>query len=382
MFNDRIWRGVTALLDDYAQVRPDDVALVLYTSDCYEPAAWVSAGLQIRGVAVRRLWMQPLVDSSFPERLAAVLQAAPITGRLVVLSFERDTLSHTNELQCALKPFPSDRRTVLRMISATAEVFEDTLAATPQQLSAFNAWLLERLMPARSLRVTTEGGSDIRLRLDPSLRWISNRGRSRPGGTIVLPAGEVASCPVDADGLFVADFAFNVNTVTAQDVRLNRSPVKVQLEGGRVVGARCADVGLQRFLDDCFAMEHATRIGEIGFGTNPGVGEPIAYNSHRNERCCGIHLGFGQHNQDEERMGYQARIHLDLIARGGKVWVDDTDGYIDLAHPRASAQPHTLHARDEDVFAPDSTEPMPDNELADQDCCGLIGVGGLRRCEV
>jgi hypothetical protein len=380
MFNDRIWSGVESLLDAYAQVRPGDVAVLLYTSDSHEPAAWISAGLEVRGIEVRRLWMAPLVDPGFAARLATTLGAGPIPGRLVLFSVERDTLSHTNELHAALARFPAERRRVLRMISATAEVFEDTLAATPSQLSALNAGLLDALMPAQRLRITTEGGTDMTLRLDHARRWISNRGTARPGGTVVLPAGEVATCPADAEGLFVADFAFNINTITGRDARLNHAPVRVRLAAGRAVAVQCDDPVLQRFLDDCFAMEHATRIGELGFGTNPGVAVPIAFNSHRNERCCGVHLGFGQHNQDEALMGYQARVHLDLIARGGLVWVDDAAEPLDLAQLQPSARPHPLHARDEDVFAPDSEEPLAD--LAEQDCCGLIGAQGLRQCEV
>lgn len=379
MFNDRIWSGVESLLDAYAQVRPGDVAVVLYTSDSHEPAAWISAGLEVRGIEVRRLWMAPLVDPGFAARLATTLDAGPIAGRLMVFSVERDTLSHTNELHAALAAFPAERRCVLRMISATAEVFEDTLAATPSQLSALNAGLLDALMPARRLRITTDGGTDMTLHLDPARRWISNRGTARPGGTVVLPAGEVATCPAGAEGLFVADFAFNINTITARDARLTHAPVRVRLAAGRAVDVRCDDPVLQRFLDECFAMEHATRIGELGFGTNPGVAAPIAFNSHRNERCCGVHLGFGQHNQDEALMGYQARLHLDLIARGGLVWVDDAAEPIDLARLQPSARPHPLHARDEDVFAPDSEEPAGD--LAEQDCCGLVDAQGLRLCE-
>src|SRR5574342_504626 len=50
------------------EVRSSDVAVVLYTSDSHEPAAWISAGLELRGIEVRRLWMAPLVDAGFSAR--------------------------------------------------------------------------------------------------------------------------------------------------------------------------------------------------------------------------------------------------------------------------------------------------------------------------
>jgi leucyl aminopeptidase (aminopeptidase T) len=226
-------------------------------------------------------------------------------------------------------------------------------------------------MPAHRLRITTRGGTDLQVRLDSVHRWISNRGSSRPGGTIVLPAGEVATYPADVNGTFVADFAFNINTVTHRDARLNRFPVTVKIECGRAVSTECADQSLQQFLDECFSMDHSHNVGELGFGTNTGVAEPIALNSHMNERCPGVHLGFGQHNQDEMQVGYQCQIHLDLIARGGLILVDDRIEPIDLEDLRPSSDLHSMHARDEDVFAPGSHEPD------DRDCCGVMRADGI-----
>jgi len=211
MFNDRVWSGVESLLDEYAKVRQGDLAIILYTSDSYEPAAWVSVGLNLRGVDARRVWMAPLVDPGFVGRLERELPPVPLSQRLVVLSFERDTMSHTNELAAALGRYPREQRVIVRMISASAEVFSGALIPTPLELSGRNAAILERCMRASRLRITTQGGTDILVTLDPKHRWISNRGSARPGGTIILPAGEVATCPRSISGTFVADFAFNVN---------------------------------------------------------------------------------------------------------------------------------------------------------------------------
>lgn len=382
MFDSDVWRGVESLLDAYAKVATGDFALLLYASDSYECAAWVSVGLELRGVPVRRVWMAPLQDPGFPSRLAEAMPD-PMPQRLLVFSFERDTFSHTDALNAALAHYPRGRCVVLRTISAGAELFAQALRAAPQELSARNAALLERLMPARRLRITTAGGTDVQVRLDPRHRWISNRGSARPGGTVVLPAGEVATYPAAVDGRFVADFAFNVNTVTARDARLDRHPVELRVEGGRAVAWHCEDPATLEFVDSCFAMDHGCRIGELGFGTNTGVGEPVALNSHMNERRCGVHFGFGQHNQGPGRVDYQALVHLDLIARGGRVWVDDEPEPIDLDLVQPSVRMHPLHARDEDVFAPGSVGPTPEDDDADdvraaaaddtQDCCGMVG---------
>ncbi|MFE6910730.1 M29 family metallopeptidase [Streptomyces erythrochromogenes] len=367
----KAWAGVESLLESYIDVRPDDCAVVLYTSDSCESAAWVSAALELRGIECRRVWMAPLQDDGFRDRLSKSLPAPPLRARLVVLSFEKDTMSHTAALADALSVYDKDRYVVFRAISSCESLFSTTLHRSPATLSARNTAVLERFMQAKRLRILTRSGSDLEVAIDSTRhRWISNRGMARPGGVVVLPAGEVATFPAAIDGTFVADFAFNVNAITDQDARLQKHPVRVAVSGGRATSYECDDGVVSRFLDECFETQCAVNVGELGFGTNDSVREPIAMNSHINERRPGIHLGFGQHNQAPGVVGYQCAIHLDLIARGGLVWVDDDEMPLDLENISPSGASHPVITRDEDVFSP--------SELEVDDCCGIMTSDGLR----
>ncbi|MFL6236576.1 MAG: hypothetical protein ACJ76N_25830 [Thermoanaerobaculia bacterium] len=367
----KAWSGVHSLLDNYVKISADDYVVLLYTSDSSESAAWVSAALEIREIPCERVWMAPLFDEGFPARLAPALpDPAGLRGRLVVLSFERDTMSHTRPLVRALAPYKNLR--IFRAISACPEFFSIALHAVPEDLSARNTAILERLMPAKRLRITTESGSDVRVTLDSKHRWISNRGMARAGSIAILPAGEVATFPASIAGKFVADFAFNVNAVTKRDARLQDHPVTIWLEDGRAVKAECADPSVSKFLEECFHTHCAYNVGELGFGTNSAVTDAISLNSHINERRPGIHLGFGDHNQDPGVVGYQCAIHLDLIARGGKIWVDDDEAPMDLENIAPSAGQHPESPRDDDVF----TAVM---EIEIDDCCGLLKEDGSVR---
>ncbi len=189
---------------------------------------------------------------------------------------------------------------------------------------------------------------------------------------MILPAGEVATFPASIEGVFVADFAFNVNAITDRDARLHDYPVTVYIEDGRAVKYECADRAMSSFLEECFQTHCAYNVGELGFGTNFAVNEAIALNSHINERRPGVHLGFGQHNQDPGIVCYQCAIHLDLIAKGGMVWVDDEDAPLDLELVVPSAQLHPGNSRDEDVFSPETLD------LEIDDCCGILTGEGLK----
>ena len=353
MITAAVWQGVESLLDRYARVRAGDAVLILYTSDSYECAAWLSAALELRGVAATRVWMAPLQDEELLARLTHALPApGSVSGRLIVLSLERDTMSHEGTLARALQHFDPQRCEIFRAISASPELFAGPLRVSPDELSARNAALLHRCMRAERLRIATAGGTDLQVRIDSKRhRWISNRGTARAGGIVVLPAGEVATFPAAIDGIFVADCAFNVNRFTELDARLQAHPVHLWIESGCATRYECASPDVRTFLDACFAQPNAHRVGELGFGTNGGSVEAVAMNSHINERRPGIHLGFGQHNQPLCVVPYECSIHIDLIAKGAKIWVDDDPLPLDLEALTPSSEPHPAGLRDEDVFS-------------------------------
>jgi hypothetical protein len=372
MVSTEVWAGVNALLDDYLELTPRDALVLAYAPDSYEAAAWVSAAVVLRGMQVRRVPMLPLVDAGFPERLAAAVPPPnEVQGRLIILTFELDTMSHDHEIRQVISAFPDESCLVMRAISSCADLFATALLATPAELSAVNTALLERCIPAARLRVKTRGGTDLRIGIDSShYKWISNRGKGRPGSFVILPAGEIATYPASIEGLLVADFAFNINALTACCARLTEHPVSVEIKDGRAVNYRCDDPTVKAFLDECFQKHCASNVGELGLGTNQRVRTAMEMNSHINERRPGVHVGFGQHNQGQG-VAYQCNIHLDLISDGGLLWVDDAPEPIDLEHVRPSAGPHPERSRDEDVFSPRV------DELEVDDCCGVVTRSGI-----
>jgi len=319
--------------------------------------------------------MAPLHDIEFEDRLSAVLpKPQDVPGRLIFVTLELDTLSHDHIIRSVLSNHNKESTVVYRVISACDSLFTDALSITPEALSARNAAILEQCMGKKRLRVTADAGTDLRIALDSRKhRWISNRGVWRPGSSVLLPAGEVATFPASIEGVLVADFAFNLNVMTRVDARLDRHPVTVWIEENRAVRYECEDEFIKKFLDECFGTHCAHIVGELGLGTNVGVKTPISLNSHINERHCGIHLGFGESNQPPSVVGYTCQIHLDLIARGGLVWVDDDREPIDLQNLHPSSSPHPTRTLDEDATSPGGLV-----ELEIDDCCGILTKDGLK----
>lgn len=367
------WDGVNSLLDNYVELRPADTIVLLYTPDSYEVVAWVSTAVALRNMQVTRVPMLPLRDPDFFQRLVAALPSpTQVAGRLVILTFERETMSHDQDIRNAISSYDTQSCVVMRAISSCEELFSSALQATPGELSALNTALLERCIPAQRLHITTRGGTDLRIGVNArKYKWISNRGKWRPGSFVILPAGEVATYPSSIEGRLVADFAFNVNAITERSARLTEHPVFVEIRDGRAVKYWCDDPSVSSFLDECFSKHCAFNVGELGLGTNYRVQTVIALNSHINERRPGVHIGFGQHNQDRD-VSYHCNIHLDLIADGGLLWVDDDVEPIDLEHVSPSRAPHPTRCREEDVFSPRI------DELEVDDCCGIVTQCGIK----
>ncbi len=363
-FDERISQGVKVLLNDYVGIEESDRFVIAYTPDSREPAAWIALALRERGFQPAIVAMRPLTDETFHERFGQALpDQADLAGRLVVITLERDTMSHFNVFENVMRTYGMDRCMILRIISAGTDFFTRSLNLTPQDLSGLNATLLERFKPAKRLRVTTPGGTDLRIEIDSErYQWVSNRGVWRPGGFTILPAGEIATYPARVDGVLVADGAFNANIITPLNAALKANPVRVEIEDGKAVSLTCAHPEIEQLFQLCLESPFGRNVGELGFGTNSGIDEFIPVNSHINERRCGVHLGFGQHNQSLSRVPYVAEVHLDLITDGALVWVDDDPEPIDLSNVVVSGAEHPTDALDEDITG---------------DCCGL-GYGQLQ----
>jgi hypothetical protein len=358
MVDERVFQGVDALLDDYVVIKDRDTFVITYTPNSREPAAWVALGLKHRGFNADIIPMLPLKDDSFAGRLAKVLPAeSTLRGRLVIITLERDTMSHFDVFAPILRRYGQDKVMIARIISASADFFTKALNVSPMELSALNGTLLHRLDGAKRVRVTTSGGTDITVELDSQkYQWISNRGVWRPGGFTILPAGEIATYPVSVDGVLVADGAYNTNIISDLNAKLADNPVRVEIEAGKARDLTCDHADLLEMFQLCLDSPNGRNVGEFGLGTNHGVDEFITTNSHINERRCGLHLGFGAHNQSFSRVAYMAWAHLDLITDGALMWIDDEVDPIDLSHVEPIDVPHPVDALDEDITG---------------DCCGM-----------
>ncbi|MCA1625609.1 MAG: aminopeptidase [Acidobacteria bacterium] len=359
-----VWAGIQSLMDDYIEIGPADDVVIAYTPDSRDAAAWVCLAFQERGFTPALVPMAPLRDPGFYNRLSAVIpERRDGHGRCVCLLFELHTMSHNKTVKTIFSKYCSDQYKVIRAINSGRDLFATGLTIHPDELSALNTAILERCGRSKRLRIETEGGTNLEVELDNSkFRWLSNCGVNQPGKFLIIPSGEIATYPAKINGTLVADFAINVNMYYDDDARLKCNPVTIEIEDGVLTKFSCSNPDVSAFLNRCFSRNNAKRVGELGFGTNKAVDVAVPENSHLNERVPGIHIGFGQHNQTVEATGYFCDIHVDLCAKGGLIWFDESIEPIDLSNVAPSQNPHPILVNSEDIFSED----------AEEDCCGMI----------
>jgi len=177
-------------------------------------------------------------------------------------------------------------------------------------LRHFQQDLLERLAPARRLRIESEG-TDLVLDVK-GRKWINSDGRRN------MPSGEVFTGPLEASA--EGRIRFDVPSgPPGRDVR----GVELTFHGGEVVEAR-AEEGEEHLLAALGTDDGAKRLGEVGIGTNFGIDRPVGAILFDEKIGGTVHVALGRSYQETGGRNRSA-VHWDLICdlrTGGRLSAD------------------------------------------------------------
>jgi aminopeptidase len=186
---------------------------------------------------------------------------------------------------------------------------DDPIAAWGE-LHDTQARLIERLSSARELRIEAEG-TDLRLRVD-GRTWVNSDGRRN------MPSGEVFTGPLEdsAEGTIRYTVPSSPGGVAVEGITL-------RFEAGRVVEAH-AERGEEYLRTTLATDDGASRLGEIGIGTNFGIDRPVGM-ILLDEKIGGtVHLAVGR-SYEETGGTNESAVHWDMICdlrQGGRLTAD------------------------------------------------------------
>ena len=178
------------------------------------------------------------------------------------------------------------------------------------ELSVRQAQLIERLAGAGELRIEAEG-TDLRLRVD-GRTWVNSDGRRN------MPSGEVFTGPLEDSAEGVIRY-----TVPSSPGGVPVEGIELRFAEGRVVEAR-AERG-EEYLRATLATDAgASRLGEIGIGTNFGIDRAVGM-ILLDEKIGGtVHLAVGRSYPESGGVN-DSSVHWDLICdlrSGSEVYAD------------------------------------------------------------
>lgn len=301
-------------------IRPDERVALIADEASGEVAASLAAALDHVGAPWDGVLIEKVADRPLDGAPAAVLDALQRADAGILCIQPRQ-----GELGARMEIVSLVERRGMRyahMVGVTSQIMQQGMRADYRLVDALSQKLCERMRTARSLRVTSQGGTALTATFDPELTWVKTSGLINRRYWSNLPAGEVFTTPASVDGVFVCDG-------TAGDYfgpkygDLSATPLRLDIKGGRLRDATCAREDLRReFWDYCHTDEYSDRVGELAFGTNIALDEMIGV-LLQDEKIPGVHLAFGDPYGSQTGAPWKSRTHIDVLTRVCDVWIDD-----------------------------------------------------------
>ena len=176
---------------------------------------------------------------------------------------------------------------------------------------------LEKVLINKTVRITSDLGTDVSFSLKERKFVIDNGDLSRQGLHGNMPAGEIYTAPVEetTNGCLVIDGSVG-------SLGMVNRPFQILLEEGEIKDLRSTvnhESVFEKFAEICEFDSPATKtVGEFGIGLNPGA--RIIGNMLLDEKVEGtVHFAFG----DSYGLGRtSSKFHTDLLVMNPSIFVE------------------------------------------------------------
>ncbi|MGM9991322.1 MAG: aminopeptidase [Candidatus Bruticola sp.] len=207
------------------------------------------------------------------------------------------------------------------MVGITEDIMCQGMRADYKKVDDVSRRLLNLAKKCRTVRVKSRAGTDLLGTFRPDYTWRKTSGIIEEVWSN-LPGGEVFTCPASVDGIFVVDGTVGDHFSAKYGV-LNKTPMTLEIEGGYLKKAYCANKNLeQEFMEYCHRHPYSNRVGEFAIGTNLAVFE-FTGNLLQDEKMPGVHIAFGDPYGSQTGADWSCMTHVDVITRSCDIWIDN-----------------------------------------------------------
>ncbi len=237
------------------------------------------------------------------------------------------------ELKTVREPFIQkviSRARHAHMVGVTEAIIKSGMCADYSKVESITMNMYDILKNAKEVSVKSPAGTDFRATFDSSMHWIPCTGICRKAGEWDnLPSGEVFTAPDSLEGRVVVDGSMGewIEEKYSGVVDYRSSPLIIEIEAGDdgsyMTSANCRNADLLKDFKAYVGEEKcASRVGELGFGTNVFLKDFIG-NMLQDEKFPGVHIALGDPYHEKTGANWVCGHHIDLVMRGCDVWVDE-----------------------------------------------------------
>jgi len=207
------------------------------------------------------------------------------------------------------------------MVNISRQVMTEGMRADFREVDRLSSWLIAKARPARQIRVTSSGGTDVVATFAPHLKWIKTSGIITPEKWGNLPGGEIFTAPDNVEGRFVVDGVVG-DYLCAKYGDLKETPLTVDIRDNRIAGLACDNPELlAEFRRYTSTDDNSDRVGEFAIGTNVAV-EDVCGNILQDEKLPGVHIAFGHPYAEHTGQTWTSTTHIDCVGRDFDIWID------------------------------------------------------------
>jgi len=207
------------------------------------------------------------------------------------------------------------------MVNISRQVMTEGMRADFLEVDRLSSWLIAKARPAREIRVTSSGGTDILATFAPHLKWIKTSGIITAEKWGNLPGGEIFTAPDNVDGRFVVDGVVG-DYLCAKYGDLKATPLTIDVRDNRIAGLACDNRELlEEFRRYTSTDGNSDRVGEFAIGTNVAV-EDVCGNILQDEKIPGVHIAFGHPYAEHTGQTWASTTHIDCVGRDFDIWID------------------------------------------------------------
>jgi aminopeptidase len=215
------------------------------------------------------------------------------------------------------------------MVGVDNKIMMTGMCVDYEKVAVITNRLYDMLVNAKEIKVTSPAGTDFTATFDSGMKWIPCSGIiDKTGEWDNLPSGEVFTAPKTFQGRLVIDGTIGdwIEVKYSGKVNYEITPLIIDVEhefgGSFIKKMRCDHAELLADFKSYVKSEpNASRIGEIGLGTNVFLKE-IIDNILQDEKFPTVHVAFGDPYHEKTGATWASDYHIDLLMRKCSIWLD------------------------------------------------------------